>query len=955
MASKSLPPRRTLKKTTSCESVPSKCASTLKPSLSASPHDSLHYPPLLSAGAAIATSSPGLHLNDANPKLEKSSTSASSRSNLDAEPQGEVLAMSSAKKIAVEDKAQESNRANSVSSVAGISSCSKADEEGGVVGSCGDEMRGDAGTGREGKGENEASEVDVAAMGADEVRKEGESRTRKVKKKVRIVKKIVKRRVPKRVVKGGVVNEEVGGVQNVGNWNERNEVTGCEKLDPLATASTDTETSKLDENVGLEVENENLKEMQLQPTKSIKTSPNIEKEIKPMDNVGNSSKNELGITEVEMIDLGETLSVQTETYKADASVASEVKSEDLKEVKVEAIDCIKTSPSFKSSVKGEDEEELCVSSGKHVSEVLVAGQNAGKESQGIQGELKNQDVKFVKMESGDLVADLNTGFVKQRQGEGKELVSELVENNDVGLNGGVASSLETEALGGECGEVVKEVVENNDVGLNGGVASSLETEALGGEGGEVVKEVVENNDVGLNGGVPLSEEMEALERKKRRRTEVFLGGLDKDTREEDIRKVFEQVGQVTEVRLVMNANTGKNKGFAFLRFASAADAKKALEKYSAIKICGKQCGVRPVAGNDTIYLGNINKMWKNEDVVKLLKDARIEKIDKVTVMTDPSNFEQNRGFAFIEFETSKDAQIALSKLQKHDVFINQMKMKVAWAQPLVEPKEEDMLKVKSIYAEYLPSSWDEEKVMGFFRRFGEIESISLAKNLPSSKRKDFAFVNYAVREAALACVQAFSRGQLDDEGTELRVKVSLAKPNLKGMQRKHVSGTTGKELNEKRKASESIIKVREPRKKGKPATSNLEGTRVNRTASATDELLLLLRQQALAGQRQRASAGLSNLNYQYALPGGEGPLSALGSRLLPSDPRGFPHRYMDTPHLSRSPSAVSHPVGLVSLPYSQQPRTRHILEPETSYGFEDNPHVVIEGGIYEVNLMVVCW
>ena len=57
--------------------------------------------------------------------------------------------------------------------------------------------------------------------------------------------------------------------------------------------------------------------------------------------------------------------------------------------------------------------------------------------------------------------------------------------------------------------------------------------------------------------------------------------------------------------------------------------------------------------------------------------------------------------------------------------------------------------------------------MGFFRRFGEIESISLAKNLPSSKRKDFAFVNYGVREAALACVQAFSRGQLDDEGSEV--------------------------------------------------------------------------------------------------------------------------------------------------------------------------------------------
>lgn len=72
--------------------------------------------------------------------------------------------------------------------------------------------------------------------------------------------------------------------------------------------------------------------------------------------------------------------------------------------------------------------------------------------------------------------------------------------------------------------------------------------------------------------------------------------------------------------------------------------------------------------------------------------------------------------------------------------------------------------MKSVYAEYLPPSWDEEKVMDFFKRFGEIESVSLAKNLPSSKRKDFAFVNYAMREAALACIEAFSHGQADDEG-----------------------------------------------------------------------------------------------------------------------------------------------------------------------------------------------
>lgn len=94
----------------------------------------------------------------------------------------------------------------------------------------------------------------------------------------------------------------------------------------------------------------------------------------------------------------------------------------------------------------------------------------------------------------------------------------------------------------------------------------------------------EKNDAGLNGALALSGEMEALERRKRRRTEIFVGGLDKDTKEEDIRKLFESVGEVTQVRLVKNSDSGKNKGFAFLRFASAAAAKKALEKFSTVEV-----------------------------------------------------------------------------------------------------------------------------------------------------------------------------------------------------------------------------------------------------------------------------------------------------------------------------------------------------------------------------------
>lgn len=81
----------------------------------------------------------------------------------------------------------------------------------------------------------------------------------------------------------------------------------------------------------------------------------------------------------------------------------------------------------------------------------------------------------------------------------------------------------------------------------------------------------------------LSGEMGALERRRRRKTEIFVGGLDKHTREEDIRKIFEVAGEVKDVTLVNSSKT-KNRAFAFVRYTLAADAKKALIKYRKVEV-----------------------------------------------------------------------------------------------------------------------------------------------------------------------------------------------------------------------------------------------------------------------------------------------------------------------------------------------------------------------------------
>jgi RNA recognition motif-containing protein len=68
--------------------------------------------------------------------------------------------------------------------------------------------------------------------------------------------------------------------------------------------------------------------------------------------------------------------------------------------------------------------------------------------------------------------------------------------------------------------------------------------------------------------------------------------------------------------------------------------------------------------------------------------------------------------------------------------------------------------VKSVFVDGMPPTWEEEKVREHFGKFGEIDRIVLARNMLSAKRKDFGFVNYVERDAALACIDALNNTEI---------------------------------------------------------------------------------------------------------------------------------------------------------------------------------------------------
>jgi len=60
---------------------------------------------------------------------------------------------------------------------------------------------------------------------------------------------------------------------------------------------------------------------------------------------------------------------------------------------------------------------------------------------------------------------------------------------------------------------------------------------------------------------------------------LFVGNLSYQTAENDLQDYFAQAGAVTSVNLMMDKMTGKSRGFAFVEFATAEEANKAVEQF----------------------------------------------------------------------------------------------------------------------------------------------------------------------------------------------------------------------------------------------------------------------------------------------------------------------------------------------------------------------------------------
>lgn len=72
---------------------------------------------------------------------------------------------------------------------------------------------------------------------------------------------------------------------------------------------------------------------------------------------------------------------------------------------------------------------------------------------------------------------------------------------------------------------------------------------------------------------------------------LYVGNLSYNASEPDLREVFTEVGPVTEVKVVLDRDTGRPRGFAFVEMANDQDATKAIETLNGRDVMGRLINV----------------------------------------------------------------------------------------------------------------------------------------------------------------------------------------------------------------------------------------------------------------------------------------------------------------------------------------------------------------------------
>ncbi|XP_074486188.1 RNA-binding protein 47 isoform X6 [Sebastes fasciatus] len=247
--------------------------------------------------------------------------------------------------------------------------------------------------------------------------------------------------------------------------------------------------------------------------------------------------------------------------------------------------------------------------------------------------------------------------------------------------------------------------------------------------------------------------------------EIFVGKIPRDVYEDELVPVFESVGRIYEMRLMMDFD-GKNRGYAFVMYTEKHEAKRAVRELNNYEVRpGRLLGVCSSVDNCRLFIGGIPKTKKREEILEEVSKVTEGVLD-VIVYASAADKMKNRGFAFVEYESHRAAAMARRKLMPGRIQLWGHQIAVDWAEPEIDVDEDVMETVKILYVRNLMMETSEELIRQVFSQWnpGCVERVK--------KIRDYAFVHFTSRDDAVMAMDHLN-------GTEVEgscIEVTLAKP-----------------------------------------------------------------------------------------------------------------------------------------------------------------------------------
>lgn len=73
-------------------------------------------------------------------------------------------------------------------------------------------------------------------------------------------------------------------------------------------------------------------------------------------------------------------------------------------------------------------------------------------------------------------------------------------------------------------------------------------------------------------------------------SKIYVGNLSYNTTEDELRDYFAQYGNIEDIKLIIDFNTGRSKGFGFITFSANQDCENALAA-NGVELSGRKLKV----------------------------------------------------------------------------------------------------------------------------------------------------------------------------------------------------------------------------------------------------------------------------------------------------------------------------------------------------------------------------